>query len=103
MAVRPSCTTLLSLSTAPCRTVYIGATLRRMKKRITPSTGAQTRKTTASSGFIQNESPTPIISIIGPRTIGRKPPLMAFCRTVTSVVMRVISDEVSKWSRLEKA
>ena len=39
----------------------------------------------------------------GPRTMGRKPPLMAFCTTVTSVVIRVMREEVSKWSRLPKA
>ena len=73
-----------------------------MKKRITASTGAQTRKTMASSGSIQKESPIPMTSITGPRTMGRKPPLMAFCSTVTSVVIRVTREAVSKWSRLAK-
>ena len=35
-------------------------------------------------------------SITGPRTIGRMPLMTAFCSTVTSVVMRVIREEVSK-------
>ena len=35
----------------------------------------------------------PITSITGPRTIGRKPPLTAFCSTVTSVVIRITRDE----------
>ena len=35
----------------------------------------------------------------GPRIMGLKPFMSAFWITVTSVVMRVTSDEVSKWSR----
>ena len=35
--------------------------------------------------------------------MGRNPPLMAFWTTVTSVVIRVMREEVSKWSRLPKA
>ena len=65
--------------------------------------GAQTKNTTASSGFMEKERPMPISSITGLRTSGRRPPLTAFCKTVTSVVMRVMSEEVAKWSMLEKA
>ena len=65
--------------------------------------GAQTKKTIERRGFMEKERPTPIKSITGLRTNGRSPPLMAFCKTVTSVVMRVMSEEVAKWSMLEKA
>ena len=74
-----------------------------MANRMHPSTGAPTRKTRASRAFIQKDSPTPIKSITGLRIRGRKPPLTAFCSTVTSVVIRVTREDVSKWSRLEKA
>ena len=43
-----------------------------------------------------------MMSITGPRTMGRKPALRAFWITVTSVVMRVTSEDVSKWSRFAK-
>ena len=52
---------------------------------------------------IQKDSTIPNTSMDGPRTMGRKPPLMAFCSTDTSVVMRVISDEVSNRSMLPNA
>ena len=81
----------------------MGATLRTTQKRITPSTGVHTRKTRASSAFIHMDRPMPITSITGERTSGRSPPLTAFCSTVTSVVMRVTSEDVSNRSRLEKA
>ena len=42
---------------------------------------------------------SPMTSMMGPRIIGRKPVTMAFWMTVTSVVMRVTSEEVSKRSR----
>ena len=38
----------------------------------------------------------PSTSMTGPRTIGRRPVLMTFCMTLTSLVMRVISDALSK-------
>ena len=47
----------------------------------------------ARLAFIQKASSTPNTSRAGPRTSGRKPPLMAFCRTVMSVVIRVTSEE----------
>lgn len=67
------------------------------------STGAQTTNTSASRAFIMKERPTPMQSMTGLRTRGRRPPFTAFCRTVTSVVMRVTRLEVSKRSRLPKA
>ena len=90
-------------STAACRREYNGATLRMMKNSAAPRTGVHTKNTSESCAFIQKESPTPSTSITGPRTMGRKPLLIAFCNTVTSVVIRVTSEEVSKWSRLENA
>ena len=81
----------------------MGATRRTTKISVTARTGAHTTKISASRAFIQKESPIPITSIMGLRTTGRSPPLTAFWSTVTSVVMRVTREEVSKWSRLEKA
>ena len=80
----------------------MGATFRTMQKRMMPRTGAHTIKITASRGFIQKDNPTPITSMMGLRTKGRNPPLMAFCSTVTSVVIRVTKEAASKWSRLAK-
>ena len=81
----------------------MGATLRMIKNSATARMGMHTKNTSDSRAFIQNESPTPSTSITGPRTTGRKPLLMAFCSTVTSVVRRVTREDVSKWSRLENA
>ena len=58
--------------------------------------GVETRKTHARRASIQKANATPSTSSTGPRTSGRSPPFTAFCITVTSVVMRVTSEEVSK-------
>ena len=52
MAVRHSCTTVFRWSMACCRRAYRGAIRRTMKNRMTPSTGAQTKKTAARLGLI---------------------------------------------------
>ncbi len=46
---------------------------------------------------------SPHTSMTGPLSMGLKPITRAFCITVTSVVMRVTREDVSKSSRLEKA
>ena len=74
----------------------MGPTFRVIKYRAIPKAGAHTTKISASSAFIQKERPIPMISINGPRTMGRKPPLIAFCRTVTSVVILVIKEDEEK-------
>ena len=74
----------------------MGATFRIIKNKMIPRTGVQTTKTKARRGFIQKDSATPMTSMTGPRTNGRKPPFIAFCKTVTSVVIRVTRDELSK-------
>ena len=80
----------------------MGATLYTIKASTAASTGTQHRKIRLSRAFMKKASPTPMISMEGPRTMGRSPPLTAFCSTVISVVIRVISDEVSNRSRSEK-
>ena len=80
----------------------MGATRRTTQNRITPNSGVQKKNTSARRGLIHTEKPMPRISITGARTMGRSPPLMAFCKTVMSVVMRVTSEEDSKRSRLAK-
>ena len=60
------------------------------------STGRSTKNTQASSALRAHASARPITSITGPRIIGRKPVVIAFWMTVTSVVMRVTRLDVSK-------
>ena len=102
MAVRFSWMAALTLSMQTCSFPYRGATLRTMKNRMQARTGVQITNTRARAAFIQKARKSPMMSITGPRTMGRMPPVMAFCMTVMSVVMRVIREEVLKWSRLAK-
>ena len=81
----------------------MGATFLTTANSIRASTGAQTKNTIASLAFIIKERLTPMISMIGLLIRGLKPPFMAFWITVTSVVIRVISDEVSNLSKFENA
>ena len=74
-----------------------------MRKRTRPSSGVMTRNTSASSGFMVNEKNTPRAHMTGALTSGLSPLLTAFCMTVTSLVSRVTSDEVSYLSMFEKA
>ena len=65
--------------------------------------GVVTRKTTVSRGLSRQAMPSPIKSITGLRTSGRRPELTALSITVTSVVIRVTSDASEKRSRLAKS
>ena len=103
MPVSPSWMRLFRRSMAACWRLYRGLTLRTIRARMSPRTGVQITKTRASLAFMAKDSPMPSRSITGPRTMGRRPPLMAFCITVTSVVIRVTRDEEENRSRLEKA
>ena len=64
--------------------------------------GITTKNTTASSSDMTDAKTSPMTRITGPRTSGRVPETRAFWITVTSVVRRVTSDDVSKSSRLAK-
>ena len=67
------------------------------------STGAVTRNTTVSRGLSKNAMHSPIVSMTGLRTSGRRPVLTALSNTVASVVMRVTSDAAENRSRLAKS
>ena len=76
--------------------VYIGATLVTIQKSTPPSTGMHTRKIIASLGLIQKERIIPITKRDGPLVTGRNPAFTIFWITVTSVVILVITEEVTK-------
>ena len=56
-----------------------------------------------SLALSKNAMPSPMNSMTGLRTKGRRPVATALSMTVTSVVMRVTRDGVEKWSRLAKS
>ena len=83
----------------PCSTRYSGATCRTISTSATASSGSITKKTQARRTDSMLASTRPAVNMTGPRIMGLNPFMNAFWITVTSVVMRVTSDEVSKWSR----
>ena len=99
MAVTLSWTTSLSSSMTPCKTRYSGATWRTMSASATASSGSITKNTQARRTESRLARIRPAVNMTGPRIMGLNPFMRAFWITVTSVVMRVTSDDVSKWSR----
>lgn len=61
-----------------------------------------TAKINASCALSRIDMVRAVTIITGPRTSGRMPLHTAFCRTATSLVSRVTSDEVLNRSMLEK-
>ena len=65
--------------------------------------GVVTRNTIVSRGLSTQAIASPMQSMTGLRTSGRRPALTALSMTVTSVVMRVTRDASEKRSRLAKS
>ena len=103
MAVKASCTRPFRWSTAVCWRSYSGPTLVTIQARIAARMGVVIRKTMVSLALSKNAMPSPMNSMTGLRTKGRRPVATALSMTVTSVVMRVTRDGVEKWSRLAKS
>ena len=70
--------------------------------RLIPRTGIATRKMSDNCALIWTAIQVAIMSMTGARTIIRIQLVNAICTVLTSVVRRVISDGVEKWSILAK-
>ena len=67
-----------------------------IRKRQIASTGSATRNTSASSALMVNATAVAATSMTGPLHAGRIPPEILFWMFVTSLVIRVTSEEIWK-------
>ena len=79
-----------------CINRYNGPTFLTITKSPQANIGVTTTNTIVNSGLIVKVKNNAINNITGARTSGRIPLLIAVCRIVTSLVNRVIKDDVEK-------
>ena len=77
-AVKFSCTIRLTRSMLFCIREYRGLTWLMIRNRITPRSGAATRKISASLALMENDRQRAVTIITGARTMGRRPVVTAF-------------------------
>jgi hypothetical protein len=96
--VRPSSSTRFSLSILTCICWNSGTALRMITQNTMPTMGITAISTRASCASCDSDRNTPPIAIIGAVITMLRIMITTPCTCVVSLVVRVISDAVLKWS-----